>query len=762
MPHWKAGSTMVKALPVTIQNSSRQQDVDISMTSATSLLPALRSYFGYDSFLPMQEEIIANVLERRDTLALMPTGGGKSLCYQLPALAQKGTTLVISPLIALMKDQVDGLEANGIAARYINSSLPTSEIRQVQERVRQGQVKILYVAPERLGTPGFNRFLQSLDLALIAIDEAHCISEWGHEFRPDYRNLRQLRQGFPSVPVVALTATATERVREDIVEQLDLETGRVFLSSFNRPNLAYSVRPKKDPWNQLLSLLKARQGQSAIIYCFSRQETEDLAESLKTQGLNALPYHAGLDGATRRRTQDDFIHDRVPIIVATIAFGMGIDKPDVRLVVHYSLPKSLESYYQETGRAGRDGLPSDCVLFYSHADKAKQEYFIKQIEDAHERRNAREKLAKMVGFAQSPVCRRRTILEYFGERWDADTCGGCDVCQESREHVDATEIAQKILSAVVRTGQRFGATHVIRVLTGSRDKRILDMGHDQLSVHGIAKDRSRDGLRDIIGRLQAEGLLASSHGEYPTLAVTGAGMEFLRKRQSLTLDLPKPPPSAQQTAPGEATKYDSHLFEELRTLRRRMADAQGIPPFVVFSDVSLRDMSAKFPLTMEQFSSVHGVGQAKLEQYGPAFLQAIKTYAESTGLPVATGASLMRQRSGQAAGIQGLPKRRRGATEEATNELLSQGMSVSQIAKERGLAETTIINHMERLQQRGVDLDVEHLLPDREALYEIGKAFEVCGSAQLKPVWEFLESRFTYDELRLARMHFRRQGTVPD
>ena len=735
------------------------------MTTATSLLPALKSYFGYDSFLPQQEEIVANVLACRDTLALMPTGGGKSLCYQLPALTLKGTTLVISPLIALMKDQVDGLEANGIAARYINSSLPASEAQQVQEEVRRGQVKILYAAPERLAMPGFNRFLHGLDLALIAIDEAHCISEWGHEFRPEYRNLRHLRQSFPSVPVVALTATATQRVRDDIVDQLDLEKGQVFLSSFNRSNLVYSVRPKKDAWNQLLSLLQDRKGQSAIIYCFSRQETEDLAGSLKAQGLIALPYHAGLDSTTRRRTQDDFIHDRAPIIVATIAFGMGIDKPDVRLVVHYSLPKSLEGYYQKTGRAGRDGLPSDCVLFYRYADKAKQEYFIKQMEDAQERRSAREKLAKMVDFAQSPVCRRRIILEYFGEGWSTDNCGGCDICLESRDLVDATEIAQKILSAVVRTGQRFGANHVIQVLTGGRDKRILELGHDQLSVHGIAKDRTRDELREIIGRLQAEGLLARSQSEYPTLAVTPAGGEFLTKRQSITLALPKPTPPTEQTGPGkpgEAMEYDKGLFEELRALRREMADAQGVPPFVVFGDVTLRHMSAKFPLSMEELSSIHGVGHTKLERYGSNFLQAIKSYAASGRLPAATSAALMRQRPGQAEVRPEPPKLRRRTTDDATNELLSQGMSVSQIAQQRGLAETTVIGHLERLTQRGVELDLAQLLPDNERLDEIGEAFEACGSASLKLVWEFLGSRFTYDELRLARIHFRRQGPSPD
>ena len=366
----------------------------------------------------------------------------------------------------------------------------------MQAQVRRGtsskrvftRVKILYVAPERLALPAFRRFLHGLNLSLIAIDEAHCISEWGHEFRPDYRNLRQLRQDFPAVPVIALTATATERVREDIIGQLDLQRGRVFLSSFNRANLSYSVQPKASSWGQLMSLLDQRRSQSIIIYCFSRQETEDLARDLNARGLSARPYHAGLDPEVRRRTQEDFIRDRVPIIVATIAFGMGIDKPDIRLVVHYSLPRSLEGYYQETGRAGRDGLPSECVLFYSYADKARQDYFINQMEDAVEQRNARQKLAKMVEFAQVPSCRRRFILEYFGERWPEENCGACDVCLESRDEFDATEIAQKILSAVVRTGERFGANHIIQVLSGSREKRILELGHDRLSVYGISKD----------------------------------------------------------------------------------------------------------------------------------------------------------------------------------------------------------------------------------------------------------------------------------
>ena len=523
----------------------------------------------------------------------------------------------------------------------------------MQAQVRRGLVKILYVAPERLVLPGFRRFLHSLDLSLIAIDEAHCISEWGHEFRPDYRNLRQLRQDFPAVPVIALTATATERVREDIIGQLDLQRGRVFLSSFNRANLSYSVQPKASSWGQLMSLLQQRLSQSIIIYCFSRQETEDLARNLNARGLSARPYHAGLDPEVRRRTQEDFIRDRVPIIVATIAFGMGIDKPDIRLVVHYSLPRSLEGYYQETGRAGRDGLPSECVLFYSYADKAKQDYFIKQMEDAVEQRNARQKLARMVEFAQVPSCRRRFILEYFGEQWPEENCGGCDVCLESREEFDATEIAQKILSAVVRTGERFGANHIIQVLSGSREKLILELGHDRLSVYGIAKDVGRPGLREIIGQLQARRLLVRSGGggEYPTLAVTDGGRQLLQGRQSVTLPLPRTAYAGYAPgngpnlggSPAAPMEYDEVLFEELCALRRRLADVRDVPAFVIFGDVSLRHMAAAFPQSMEEFSRIHGVGEVKLEQYGPEFLEVIRGYSEVNGLPDRTGVSVKHQ-----------------------------------------------------------------------------------------------------------------------
>ena len=740
-----------------------------------SPLEVLKTQFGYDTFLPLQEEIISHVLGGQDGLVLMPTGGGKSLCYQLPAMSLPGMTLVVSPLIALMKDQVDALNANGIAARFINSSLTASEIELAQTQASRGLVKILYAAPERLAVPGFRRFLQSVDLSLIAVDEAHCISEWGHEFRPDYRNLRQLRADFPQVPVIALTATATTRVRQDIVEQLELQRGRVFLSSFNRANLTYSVETKEGYWSKLLSRLHARGGESTIIYCFSRRETEELAEDLNDRGLLARPYHAGLEPDIRRRTQEDFIRDRVPIIVATIAFGMGIDKPDIRLVVHHSLPKSLEGFYQETGRAGRDGLPSDCVLFYSRADRAKQEYFINQLEDPQEQQNARQKLSQMVEFADLPVCRRKSLLAYFGEVWEEDNCGACDVCLAAGDEFDATEIAQKTLSAVIRTGERFGALHVSKVLRGSREKRVLELGHDQLSVYGIANDYSEDQLREVMGLLQARGLLARNEGEYATLAVSQRGRDFLKNKEKLSLPRLKSGANevraktssrgiSERNAAGQTEDYDQELFEELRALRRGLADQQQVPPFVVFGDVSLRYMAAAVPQSLESFSRTPGVGKAKLEQYGERFVAAIRAYAEpkniadrsgetapTTGLtatgPTTTG------RDGRREGREG----RRSDTYEQTLVLLSQGLSVDQIARERGLAANTIIGQIERMAAQGRELPLDHLLPDADRMRSIRDAFDICGYEFLKPVRDYLGAEFSYDEIRLTRLYARQE-----
>ncbi|MDE2900024.1 MAG: DNA helicase RecQ [Chloroflexota bacterium] len=728
------------------------------MTTATDIHALLKAHFGFDTFRGQQEAVVRRVLAGGDALLLMPTGGGKSLCYQLPALAMDGVTLVVSPLIALMKDQVDGLNANGIAARFINSTLPLRDVERVQAEVRRGAVKILYVAPERLAVEGFRRFLSGLTVSLIAIDEAHCISEWGHEFRPDYRNLRPLREMFPNAPVLALTATATERVRRDIMEQLGLKGAEVFVSSFNRANLTYSVQSKDSVEQQLPRLLSKWQGSPAIVYCYSRQETEDVASALRVRGWTARPYHAGLSAEERRRTQEDFSRDRVPIIVATIAFGMGGDKPDVRLVVHTSLPKSVESYYQETGRAGRDGLPSECVLLYSYGDKARQEYFIRQLEDEGERRNAQAKLDQMVRFAQLHTCRRRYLLEYFGERWDADDCGGCDVClaSQDRGEFDATEIAQKALSAVVRTGERYGETHITGVLVGSKEKRILAADHDNLSVYGIVRDFDRNQLREVLGLLRARGLLALNEGEYPTLRVTDAGREFLQNRSPLSLPRlraeGKPASRAPEMKPsaGAPLEYDEDLFEELRALRRRIADEQDVPAFVVFGDVALRHMAARRPETLQAFERVPGVGQAKLAAYGAAFTEAIRRYADEHGLPARASVNMGGSSSG-----------RRGATYEKTWEMLAQGLSVEAVARERELAPGTVIRHIEVLTMQGKSIDITSLLPSPERRRDIEEAFKRLGYAQLGPVRESLGDEYSYEDLTIVRTWLRQQGRLP-
>ncbi|MCY4366507.1 MAG: DNA helicase RecQ [Chloroflexi bacterium] len=747
------------------------------VNSHSTPLQALKEHFGYDSFRPLQEEIVENVLSGHDSLVLMPTGGGKSLCYQLPAVCLPGMTLVVSPLIALMKDQVDALNANGIGARFINSSLTSSEIELAQAQASRGRVRILYVAPERLAIPGFRRFLQGVDLSLIAVDEAHCISEWGHEFRPDYRNLRQLRGDFPGVPTIALTATATTRVREDIVEQLGLQQGKVFLSSFNRANLTYSVENKEGYWGKLLSLLQSRDGESAIIYCFSRRETEELADDLNERGMPARAYHAGLDPEVRRRNQEDFIRDRVPIIVATIAFGMGIDKPDIRLVVHHSLPKSLEGYYQETGRAGRDGLPSHCALFYSYADRARQEYFINQLENRVEQQNAYQKLNKMVEFAEVPICRRKSILTYFGEYWEPENCGACDVCLSASQEFDATEVVQKVLSAVIRTGERFGAQHVAKVLRGSREKRVLELGHERLSVHGIVNDFTEEQLREVMGQLRANGLLVRNEGEYTTLSVSSKGREFLNQRRKLALPRLK---SAEvgdgktgrvSRGIGEAgvgpgiEDYDPALFEELRALRRQLADEQDVPPFVVFNDVALRYMAAAFPQSLESFGRVPGVGSAKLEQYGDRFVAAITTFAQARGLADRTGEMGLSRNSESSRRTSGRRERQtagRSSTYEQTRQMLSQGLTIGEIASQRGLAHTTIIGQIERMAAQGQELSLEHLLPSPDRLQRIKEALDVCGDQYLKPLREYLGQEFEYDELRLSRLVLREMDRNED
>ena len=713
------------------------------------MLEQLKAYFGFDRFLPLQEEIIAKVLDKRDTLVLMPTGGGKSLCYQLPALRFKGLTLVVSPLIALMKDQVDGLRANGVPAGLLNSTLAQEEATLVQDQARQGKIKILYVAPERLALPGFQRFLQSLDVSLIAIDEAHCISEWGHDFRPDYRNLKGLRKDFPGVPVIALTATATKPVREDIVNQLGLAEPEIFISSFNRPNLTYTIQPKTEPLGSLLHLLEKHQGGSAIIYRFSRKLTEETALELTERGFSALPYHAGLERDLRRETQEKFIRDQVQIVVATIAFGMGIDKPDVRLVVHYDLPKTVEGYYQETGRAGRDGLPSDCVLFYSYGDRSKQEYFISQIEDDEERDKARTKLDQILALCDLQTCRRAYLMEYLGESWPKTDCGGCDICLLPREEFDATEIAQKILSAAIRTGERFGVNYLVDVLRGAANKAVRTRGHHELPVFGISKGIDADELKEMVRSLVTNGLLAQRGSGYPTLVVSAQGRKFLNSREKLSLTRPKQAaPVLQATSgPDRETAYDTRLFDELAALRLEIATDREVPAYQIFGNKSLQQMAFHMPRNEAEFSRISGVGDAKLRDFSERFLKVIN---ESM------------QANGQSAAVEQVPvnapkKRLRGISMSIreTVDLISQNRSLDEVAEQRGISETTIRSHLERFVQEGGKIDLDHLMPSDVRRSRIEAAFKEMGEARLTPVRDALGDDYTWEELAVVRLALR-------
>ncbi len=600
----------------------------------------LKKHFGYDAFRPLQAEIISHVRRRRDALVLMPTGGGKSLCFQLPALMFDGLTLVISPLISLMKDQVDALQANGIAAAQINSAVEDAAVGDIKRQAESGRLKLLYVAPERLRMPSFRAWLTTVTVSLIAIDEAHCISEWGHDFRPEYRHLRALRKDFPDAPTLALTATATARVRLDIIEQLGLRQSKVFQSSFNRPNLRYAVRPKRNAFPVLVDILRQDRHASAIIYCFSRASTATLAGKLRRQGFMAEAYHAGLDGDIRRQTQERFIRDETRIIVATIAFGMGIDKPDVRLVVHYDLPKSIEGYYQETGRAGRDGLPSQCILFWSYGDVMKHRWFIRAIADRTEQRRVEEKLQQMAQYCEQRSCRRKFLLNYFGERWTEANCRGCDVC------------------------------------------------------------------------------------------------------------LPSAAPEATSMP---APTFDRELFEQLRQLRTRLAGQRRVPPFVIFGDRSLQEMASYYPQSLASFARLYGVGQRKITDFGPHFIQLIRRYAAGKNISELARPA-WRERGLDATDIS-------GTTYEETKALVKRRLSITEMAQRRGLAPTTIIGHLERLRQADPALNLDYLRPESTRLAVMAAAFKKSGGLSLSPVRGLLGEEYSYDELRLARMFLQSKMT---
>jgi ATP-dependent DNA helicase RecQ len=600
---------------------------------SAALHTTLKQTFGYDSFRPLQEEIIADALGGRDVFALLPTGGGKSLCFQLPALHREGLTVVVSPLIALMKDQVDALTATGIPATFLNSTLDGEEARARFRGLHRGDYRLLYAAPERLMLPGFVDNLRAWNVTQLAIDEAHCISEWGHDFRPEYRQLAELRAQLPGVPVMALTATATERVRDDIIEKLHLHEPRCYTASFNRPNLTYRVVPRASPYDQVLTFLRGRPGESGIIYCASRKATESIAERLVADRIPAKPYHAGLPNEERARNQELFLRDEVRVICATIAFGMGINKPNVRFVLHYDLPKNIEGYYQETGRAGRDGLPSECVLLFSAADVVKQTAFIEEKSDPEEQRHARAQLQQMVHFAESTGCRRVDLLGYFSEDWPEGGCGACDNCLTPRETFDGTLATQKLLSCVYRVRQKsgfyFGLNHVIEVLTGGATETIRKWGHEQVSAYGIGKEMKRGEWQAIGRELIRLGLLRQTAEKFATIELTQEGLDALRTRRPIILT--KPVAIAEKrarTRKGEIA-CDEVLFDRLRTLRRKLADERDVPAYIIFSDATLREMARSYPITEAAFGRLPGVGEKKRVEFGPAFCTEIATFLET-------------------------------------------------------------------------------------------------------------------------------------
>jgi len=706
-------------------------------------LKILKDVFGYDSFRRPQEEAIRSILAGRDTLIIMPTGGGKSLCYQLPALVFKGTTVVISPLIALMKDQMDQVRALGVTAGTLNSSLTPEEYRATAEELLAGRLRLLYLAPESALKRGTMELLSRVKIDCVAIDEAHCISEWGHDFRPEYRQLAAFRAAFPGAACVALTATATPRVREDIRERLDFHDPGEFVASFNRPNLFYEVVPRSEPYRQVMDFLEARPDDSGIIYCFSRRGVDALAEHLARSGVQALPYHAGLDDDTRRRNQERFARDDARVMVATIAFGMGIHKTNIRFVVHFDLPKSIESYYQETGRAGRDGLPARCLLLYSPGDAVKLRHFINQIPDETRRIAAVHHLGALAAYAETDGCRRVPLLRHFGEEEAAERCASCDNClAPPAAAVDYTEQAQKFLSCVRRTGESFGFSHVVDVLRGSESKKVLDYGHHALSTYGIGGELSKKQWMALGRRLLAKGYLFQDLDSYGAVKLTDRAYPLMKGEERFAGPAIVDRQEASKAA-GSA-EYDAGLFGILRARRKSIADAESVPPYVVFSDRSLAEMATRFPRTREALLEVHGVGRRKLERYGDEFLREIAAYCDARGLAE-----------------RGTPPRpgTKPPGEYRHREVgraFNAGAGIHELMRAYGVTRATITGHLYRYILEEGSLRAGGLrellsLPDssRDALY---RAFEEVGSASLKPVFDLLGGAVSYEDIALYRL----------
>ena len=707
-----------------------------------SLQASLKHYFGYDSFRPGQQQIIEQALQNRDMLVVMPTGGGKSLCFQLPALLKSGVTVVVSPLIALMQDQVDSLRDNGIGATFLNSTVSAAELRSRETAILTNQIQLIYVAPERLLGERFLPFLDLVQsrvgLAGFAIDEAHCVSEWGHDFRPEYRQLKQLRSRYPHVPMMALTATATQRVRQDIIQQLVLKQPNIHVASFHRPNLYYEViAKKKQSFTQLLQLVQQENG-SGIIYCLSRKRVEEIAYRLQNNGISALPYHAGLEVADRSENQTKFIRDDVRIIVATIAFGMGINKPDVRFVIHYDLPRSLESYYQESGRSGRDGELAKCTLLLGYGDIKVIDYLIDQKPDLDEQRIARQQLRQVIDYAESTECRHRIQLQYFGEDF-SQNCNHCDNCCQEKRLEDRTIEAMKFLSCIARCKERYGMNYIIDVLRGSKSKKILERGHDKLSTYGIGQDRTADEWKQLGRSLIHQGLLEQTTDGYSILKLNKGSWAVMKREKVVKIAIKKTQKAEQHTRTLAAEA--ELLFEDLRTLRKTIADEKSIPPYTIFSDSTLRVMARQKPQTLDALLAISGVGSHKLSLYGERFVTVICHFCEEQN-------SSFQSKKLQSSSANTL---------QQTFDLYQQGLSVEAIANQRGLKSTTISDHIAKLIKIGQITDINSLVsPERQQI--IVEAIQTLGDHALTPIYEYLAEAYSYEEIKFVRADLQSQS----